>query len=152
MQYNGGKAAVAKDIAKIISECAYGETYWEPFVGAGNVICRPELAHLTRFGSDADTHIIQLLNAVKAGWLPPTEVSEVDYVKAKLEGPSALRAFVGYGCSFGGKFFGGYARSGGRNYAANAANSLNKQRNALQDLELVCADYTKEPFGHVDII
>lgn len=153
MQYNGGKAAVAKEIAEIIAECSYGSTYWEPFVGAANVICRPELAHFTRYGSDLDPHIIMLLNAIKGGWVPPSEVSEEDYAKAKADTePSALRGFIGYGCSFGGKFFGGYARSGNRNYAANAANSAIKQAPLLRRVSLLTSTYEAMPFGKVDTI
>ena len=37
-------------------------------------------------------------------------------------------SFVGFGCSFAGKWFGGYARSNDkRNYAKMAKNSLNKK-------------------------
>jgi DNA adenine methylase len=39
-----------------------------------------------------------------------------------------MTAFAGYGCSYGGKFFGGYARGApGRSYASNARNSLLKK-------------------------
>jgi len=152
MRYNGGKFAVAKDIAEIIAACSSGETYWEPFVGAANVICRPELAHFTRYGSDLDPNIIMLLNAVKGGWVPPTSVTEQEYAEAKLAEPSALRAFIGYGCSFGGKFFGGYARSGTRNYAGNAHRSLLKQADLLRHVALAHSTYRDEPFGKADVI
>ena len=153
MQYNGGKASVAKEFASIIAGRENGGTYWEPFVGAANVVCRPELAKFERFGSDLDAGLIELLQDVKSGWEPPTAISEEQYAQSNAgAGSPSLRAFIGYGCSFGGKFFGGYARSGARNYALNAHNSLLKQAPMLRDVVLRQADYREMPFGQCDVI
>ena len=152
MRYNGGKHSCAKEIASLMGRYPSGSTYWEPFVGAANVITRPELEKYRRFGSDLDPNITLLLNAVRDGWVPPEKVNEIEYAGALGQPPSALRAFIGYGCSFGGKFFGGFARSGERNYAANAKNSLAKQAPLLAPVRLVCAGYDSEPFGRPDII
>jgi len=47
----------------------------------------------------------------------------------------ALTAFAGIGCSFAGKWFGGYAKSaGGRNYCLNSYNSCNKIRHLLNNI------------------
>jgi DNA adenine methylase len=154
MQYNGGKHACAKEIAGIIQrECSPGR-YWEPFVGAANVICRPELGAFERLGSDIDEGIVSLLRAVRDGWTPPDYISEDAYAEARCGGPCdpAMRAFIGYGCSFGGKYFGGYARSGDRNYAKNAHNSLLRQAGALVGVSLVAAPYDAAPFGKVDVV
>jgi DNA adenine methylase len=155
MHYNGGKAAVAKEFASIIASREGGGVYWEPFVGAASVICRPELSKFQRKGSDASKWIIALLIAVKQGWVPPTHVSEEEYLAAKANDPALsvqLRAFIGYGCSFGGKWFGGYARSGTRNYALNAHNSLLKQAPVLDYITLYWADYRQQPYGFCDVI
>ena len=45
------------------------------------------------------------------GWVPPDIVDFDLYRSLRLNTPSALRGFVGFGCSFGAKWFGGYARS-----------------------------------------
>lgn len=56
-----------------------------------------------------------------------------------------LKIFAGYGCSFGGKWFGGYARDGStRSYAANAANSLKKKL-------AKCAGTTFAQHSYVDL-
>ncbi len=156
MRYNGGKHACAREIATIIAgACGGALSYWEPFVGAANVITRPELSGLHRSGSDLDSVIISLLRHVRSGWEPPTVISEDEYLVAK-NNPNALdahmRAFIGYGCSFSGKYFGGYARSGVRNYAANASNSLRKQAPLLEGIVLAVGDYASMPFGRRDII
>jgi DNA adenine methylase len=86
------------------------------------------------------------------GWTPPSFVSEQEYAAAKLlPSPSALKAFVGFGCSYAGKYFGGYARGGHgadamtaksqltkRIYAANAKSQLTK---GMMDVSFECMDY-----------
>lgn len=53
-----------------------------------------------------------------------------------------LAGFVGFGCSFGGKWFGGYARNKtGTNYAEQSKRSLLKDMATLQDAQFVCGDY-----------
>jgi DNA adenine methylase len=73
--------------------------------------------------------LITLYQALQQGWTPPDTVSEEEYARVKaLNDPnSPLTAFIGIGCSWGGKWWGGYARSGDRNYARNAKNSLAKR-------------------------
>lgn len=139
MQFNGGKASCAKDISQIINWLR-PVVYWEPFVGAANVIQMVKAD--TRLGSDLDGSIIALLNSVRQGWEPPTEVDEQLYRSGRsLPDADPLKAFLKFGCSFGGKPWGGFARSGTRNYALNAANSLRKQRARIKDVRFIQGDY-----------
>lgn len=140
MQYFGGKAKIRKPIQQLIkSLLKSGQTYWEPFCGGlwiaegintNNMIC-----------SDIHLDLILLYNEIKNGWIPPEIISEEEYNFYRNEIPSALRAFIGFGCSFGGKFFGGYARSGDRNYAKNAKNSLLKKLSCIKKANFVHASY-----------
>lgn len=147
MQYNGGKASVAKDLAAIINSFK-PKVYWEPFVGAANVIVRVEAER--RIGTDSEEGIIHYLKAVRDGWVPPERVTESDYAVARNRWKAGERdmylAFVAYGCSFGGKLWGGYARSGRRNYALNASNSADEQRPLFQDLEFYVSDYRQTAY------
>lgn len=60
--------------------------------------------------SDYNAALITLYRAVKAGWDPPKTLSRAEYQLAKsLPDADPLKAFAGFGCSFGGKWFGGYA-------------------------------------------
>lgn len=95
-----------------------------------------------RSASDACKPLIELYKALQKGWIPPAEVSEADYQNAR-DGKCEphLQAFIGFGCSFAGKWFGGYARSGKRNYAANARNSLLRKMQGLQSVTFTHADY-----------
>ena len=145
MRYNGGKFSCSKELAQILnSYCSPNKVYWEPFVGAANVI--EKISATKRIGSDKDLAIISLLKAVQKGWEPPYAVTEQQYKdirdKGNLEDP--IYAFAKYGCSFGGKPWGGYARSGTRNYALNARNSLLKQKKYLSDVLFMCTDYTAD--------
>jgi DNA adenine methylase len=78
---------------------------------------------------DANADLMAMWKAAAAHeWLPPTVVTEDDY-RARGKEP-AETAFIGFGCSFGGKWFGGYARDGERghrNYAlTSACSTMNK--------------------------
>jgi DNA adenine methylase len=91
--------------------------------------------------SDVNQALISLYSALENGWDPPSIVTEEEYKAGKaLPDSDPMRAFIGFGCSFGGKWFGGYARSkdpndarstGKRTYASQCRNSL------LDDLALL---------------
>lgn len=61
-----------------------------------------------KIGTDNCPYIISLLKMIKAGWIPPSEVSQkmYDNIKSNPNGyPDHLVGFVGYACSFGGEIF-----------------------------------------------
>lgn len=126
MLYLGGKARIAEVVAKAIRSrvpTGRGVRYLEPFIGGGSVFqyLAPHF-EIVRAG-DAHEDLVLMWQAAAAGWRPPREVSEDDYAAARIEPPSALRGFVGFGCSFGAKWWGGYARGHG-GYAETAARSV----------------------------
>ena len=127
MRYMGGKSRTAKQIAGFINSIRKpGQTYWEPFVGAGWILERIK-GEGENYASDANEHLIAMWKALQDGWVPPGHVSEEEYLGIKNNMgnyPPELVAFVGFGCSFGGKWFGGYARGEGRNWAREARDSL----------------------------
>lgn len=138
MQYMGGKTRIAKQIAAEIDKVRKpGQLVWDAFCGGLSVSVTlskngPVLA------SDACLPLISLYKAVQDGWDPPTEVSKETYDKAiNLFDTDPMKAFCGFGCSFGGKWFGGYAtdKNGTRNrdgkpsnYALSARKSLIKTK------------------------
>jgi DNA adenine methylase len=147
MRYFGGKARIGAALAGVINKLE--GSYWEPFCGMFSV--GKHVTHY-RMATDAHLDLILLLRAVQCGWQPPEVVTEEEYNRLKTAKPSPLRAFAGFGCSNSGKFFGGYAReSTGRNFAANAASSLDKMRPLIQGVEFCCCEYgVYHP--HADII
>lgn len=113
MQYVGGKSKIARRLAAVmLAETPDRWSYFEPFVGGGAVLGEMAPHFDMVAASDIHADLICMFRAVQGGWVPPSEVSEAEYGALKAnKAPSPLRGFVGFACSFGGKWFGGYARS-----------------------------------------
>jgi DNA adenine methylase len=137
MHYLGGKYRIAGEIVKYLPDGAYVE----PFVGGASVLCR--VINRPRFASDANAALIALWKALQSGYSPPEDISEDEYAAAKnLPDDDPRKAFIGFGCSFSGKWFGGYARcTRGRNYARDARNSLLKKISHLADVQFSTCTY-----------
>jgi DNA adenine methylase len=94
--------------------------------------------------NDKHKYLIAMLREVQRGYTLPESVSEelYRYLRDHKDEAPALTGFVGFGCSFGGKWFGGYARNAtGTNYALQSKTSLLKDMETLRDAEFVCGDY-----------
>ena len=141
--YLGGKSRLAKRIAPILSVMRGERVYVEPFIGGANMfVAMPG----PKIGNDINPYLIALLRAVRDGWIPPDSVSEDEYARVRKDtSDPALHGFVGFGCSFGAKWWGGYARSGTRNYnyAAATRRTLIAQRPSLIGSRLECGDYAE---------
>ncbi|KKN40178.1 hypothetical protein LCGC14_0736100 [marine sediment metagenome] len=141
MQYLGGKMRIGKQIAAHLESVREpNQEYIEPMVGAAWV-----LQHMTgrRWASDANKPLIALWQALQQGWTPPDTVSEAEYSAAKQgESPPHLTAFIGFGTSWGGKWFSGYARNAqGSNYARMARDSLLRKLPKVQSVLFRHRDY-----------
>ena len=88
--------------------------------------------------------MVALWQALQDGYELPEVISEQAYksIREHKDDTPALTGFVGFGCSFGGKFFGGYARNKtGTNYAAQSKRSILKDFANLQNATFTCNDY-----------
>ncbi len=139
MQYLGGKSRLAKQIAAIVAPKGL---WWEPFCGGLSVS-----VELAKFGpglvSDGNEALIALYQAVRAGWAPPDSVSPEQYQAAKsLPNSDPMKAFVGFGCSFGGKWFGGYARQKtNHNFAKSCSGVVRRDIAKLAHCDIGCLDF-----------
>ncbi len=144
MQYLGGKARGGREIGAYLSLVAAGKPYVEPFCGALNVTAHVHGAS-SRLAADMCLPLIVLYESVAAGWTPKLPVTEEDYrqVKERMSPTDPMTAFVGFGCSFGGKWFGGYARGdGGKDgYAIMAWRSLSRKMRGCRRVDFRHADY-----------
>ena len=125
MRYLGGKSKHAKEIAKAIAPRGL---WWDAFCG-GFAMATALSEYGPGVASDAHPALISLHRAVAAGWEPPRDFSEEQHKDAqKLPDSNPLKAFAGFGCSFGGLWFHTFAKdsTGKRNYASQAANSLRR--------------------------
>jgi DNA adenine methylase len=140
MQYFGGKQRISKYIIPILQSLRKpDQVYLEPFVGSANIVIGMDGY---RYASDNHQDLILLLQAVQAGTFQyPDNVTEEDYQKLRNAEPSAMRAFVGFGCSYSGKWFGGFARSGKRKYFVNARNSLIEKSKKMEGINFMFKDY-----------
>jgi DNA adenine methylase len=129
MKYMGSKRRIAKEILPIILQDRQPDQYYvEPFCGGCNTL---EHVSGNRIGSDINPWLTDMWRAVSGGWMPPTYPITEDMYHAINRNQDmyqpALVGYVSFALSYGGKFWGGYARdkAGKRNY------SLEAYRNAL---------------------
>ena len=147
MQYFGGKQRISKQIVEVLNEYRKGnQPLVEPFVGGCNIISKMSGE---RYCYDINEYLIEMYKAVQNGWTPPAIITEeeYDYIRNNKDKDKPLTGFVGIGCSYSGKWFGGYARNKtGRNYCLNAHNSILKQLNEIRDIKFDCKDYKELEF------
>ena len=172
MQYLGGKSRISKYISEVINEVSR----WKVENSSQNCGCNFEReresncfvslfcgscsveSKVTGFDrkilNDKHKYLIDMLNGVKNGYELPEKISEEEYkyIRDHKDEDSILTGFVGFGCSFGGKWFGGYARNKtGTNYALQSKKSLLKDIKTLMDAEFICKDY-KDVFLPADCV
>jgi len=148
MQYFGGKHRIARKLVEFMPihpsvDCI------EPFVGAASVVSRVGSGQArSRQASDLNPALISLWQAVQQGWNPPASLSEEEYQSARgLSDGDPIKAFAGFGLSFAGKWFGGYARnSRGHNYAGSARSSLLRMVPLIDGVVFSCIDYRKREY------
>ena len=140
MQYFGGKARIAKQLSEFINQrLKPNQVFVDAFCGSCNVISKVQAP--VRIANDLHKELIALHKAIQQGWIPPDSISEEEYQLAKTQ-EDHLKAFVGFGCSFAGKYFGGYARGNEeRNYCSNAKQSLLKKHKTLKDVQFYSGSY-----------
>lgn len=134
MRYMGSKNKLGKHILPIILKGRQeGQWYVEPFCGGCNT-----LSEVTgpRIGADSHYYLMQLWQAVSLGWLPPETITEDEYNILKFYKdrhmvgcPVTLAriGYIGFACSFGGRWFNGYARASERDLADEQYRSALKQ-------------------------
>lgn len=145
MRYVGGKSGIAHGLVSVIERYHHGRSTWiEPFVGGGAVLSVAAKRYANCYAYDLHPDLILLYQALQNGWQPPTAVSEDEYKQLRHAEPSAMRGFVGFGCSFGGKFFGGYARGEGRIHHADSS------RNSLRRMKLDNVQFAQASFFDLD--
>ena len=141
MRYQGGKARIAKDIAPLLG--GGGQTLVSLFCGACNI--EAKVKGFDRIiCNDNHPYLIALFKALQNGYELPDEITEeqYSYIKDHKDDDPALTGFVGFACSFGGKWFAGYARDKQKtNYALRGKKSLESIITPLMNAEFICSDY-----------
>lgn len=151
MRYIGGKSKLAKSISDVILENTTNRsTYYEPFMGGGAVLAKMAPNFERVYAGDNHPDLVEMWQAVLEGWEPPTKINELQYAQFKKAETSPARGFVGFAGSFGGKWFGGYARGNTnkgepRNYLAESARAIGRIKPALDGTQLTinCCSYNE---------
>ena len=155
MKYLGGKQRLGKRIAPIIEELWNihpFQGYFEPFCGSLGVLknVAPFISLNEQkqiIANDYHPDLIQMWREVQSGEFKyPEKVTERDYELAKgLASPNAMKAFIGFGMSFGGKYFGGYAQKYLNNkkedFLKEMTHSLMRTAPLISDVDFRCSDY-----------
>lgn len=142
MQYMGGKARIAKRLTEVmLSMTTERQTYLEPFMGGAWVLAQMAPHFAAPAAGDAMPDLAMMWQAVQRGWVPPTEMSRQRWEQLRYESSSPERAFAGFGCSFGGKWFGGYAPRPERQYADAAHKNVMRHGDLIRGVFVEHADY-----------
>lgn len=145
----GGKYFLSKEISSIMKnlvDVSSVNGYLEPFCGACSVLVRMN-DNYDCYASDYHPDLIELWKDIQNNtFIFPDKMTEEIYNDIKkLKSPNSLKGFVGFGCSFGGKFFSGYAdkykNNKKENFLQEAINSINKKKDKLDNINFTCCSY-----------
>lgn len=149
MRYQGGKSRIATPIAVAIErererESSDSNTFVSLF--CGSCVIESKLAPNFKrvICNDKHKYLIEMFKALQNGYDLPESITEEQYkyIREHKDENPVLTGFVGFGCSFGGRFFEGYARNAtGTNYAAQSKRSVMKDMSNLMNVEFTCLDY-----------
>lgn len=174
MQYQGGKSRIAKNIARAIYEvsrrkvtdsggycddntsCIHGGDCSFVSLFCGSCAVESKMQGFSRvICNDKHKYLISLFRGVQSGYDLPESISEEQYraIRNDKDVDPILTGFVGFGCSFGGKWFGGYARNkNGTNYALQSKKSLLRDMATLKTAEFICSDYRNVPIPYGAVV
>lgn len=152
MRYVGGKFLISNWISEYILQVKGSRPYYlEPFLGSGATFSKMAPMFQKSWASDSHPDLILMWRAICDGWIPPISISREEYQRLKDADSSAWRGLVGFGSSFGGKWFGGYVdqafdKRGGimtKPFLETAVKSLDKVSKSIGLAEeIVCCDYS----------
>jgi len=147
MKYMGSKARFADDILSIIlRDRKPNQWYAEPFGGGMNTICK---VSGNRIANDINFYLIEMWKEIINGWIP-NFVTRDEYENIRLyqdKYPAHIVGWVGFNCSYSGKWWGGFAGETNtnigtvRNYQREAIKNIVKQAREMQDVVLNNTSY-----------
>lgn len=153
MQYLGGKSAIASKLADFIKQRhPEAKRVIEPFCGGGAMTVALAQRFETVEASDVHPDLILMWQALKEGWQPPGQLTEREYMELKTAAPSALRGFAGFGCSYGGKWFGGFARSVGRSHVDESKRGMLHDAALMQNVNFQNRDFSTSSVQAGDVV
>ena len=157
MQYFGGKHRTSKLIAEYLnSQLDPGQPFVDLFCGSCNIISKVDPLR-SRIANDKHTYLVEMWTAFINGKEFPTKVTREDYsyIKSNKDDDPALTGFVGFGMSFGGKWFGGFTgevSKNGQDYLKCAVNSTKVKIKGLIGVDFFNREYYHVPIPHGSVV
>lgn len=162
MIYMGSKRRIAKDILPIIlKDRKEGQWFVDIFCGGCNLIDKVDGK---RIANDYNEYLIDFWKAVQSGWLPPNHITKDEYIfiKDNKDVDKKLTLWAGIGCSYGGKWFGGWIndykesrrQKNGKlpNHQKESLNGLLNQVDKLNNVKFFNKSYNEFDFKEPCII
>ena len=144
MRYFGGKAKISVPLSAFLNSQLKDEmSFYDLFAGSCNVISKID-GNRTRYANDMHKELIAMWQYVLDGGELPTEITAAQYqeIKQSETAPDWLKGFVGFGCSFAGKWWGGYAKcKRGDDYVSQARNSTLKKASTMVGVTFTHGSY-----------
>ena len=145
MRYFGGKQRISKQLARYLNtQLTDNQPFVDLFCGSCNIVTKIDDNRL-RIANDRQKYLIAMWEELQQGWIPPQTVTKQEYkqIRENKDELPHLTGFVGFGCSFAGKWFEGYATSDNRNYCKNAYNSTMKKLEHLHNVKFYNMNYNE---------
>ena len=161
MVYMGSKNRIAKELIPIITKYLTEDRWYvEPFCGGCNMI--DKVNHQKRIANDYNKYLVALFIALQQGVELPSEISKDEYYKVKDnkdDYPDWYVGFVGFVCSYRGKFFNGWidkevVQKNGkiRNRFVEQRSNLDAQRNNIKNITYSQGTYSRIKIPALSII
>ena len=149
MKYLGGKQRLGKYLSPFLIESfdKSFDGYMEPFCGSLGVLKNMTELDTTIYANDYHPDLIQMWKEVQTNTFTfPENVTEEEYNNAKLlKSPNAYKAFVGFGMSFGGRYFGAFAPKHlgekKEDFCKEMTNSLTRIMPKIKNVKFTNKDY-----------
>lgn len=154
MKYMGSKARFADRIYARINEITprNGRTWVEPFAGGMNMTSHVPMVDGPRIATDSNRYLIAMFRMLRQTWIPPVNVDRSLYNHVKDhpdDYPAHLVGWIGFNCSYSGKWFGGLAgkvrtKLGTvRDYQKEAYSNVMQQIPQLAGVQMACCTYDR---------
>ncbi len=144
--YLGGKIRLSKHIVPIIESYIENENtlFIDLFCGGCNIVDKISKTN-NKIANDNHKHLVNMWIELQKGWKPSNlEYTKkyYDYVKNNQNKlPSHLVGLVGFHYSYGGKWWGGFAKSRYEDHIQRSVSKTLEQVQLLNDVKFTCYDY-----------
>lgn len=141
MRYLGGKSRVANDISQVINRMIGNRTFVSIFCGGCAVEAKVNANR--KIIADCQPYLIEMWKDLQKNRIFPEQITVDQYyeVKNNIDADKGLSGYIGFGCSFSGKWFGGPARDKKGADFITCPKQVYKDIQGLKDAEFICCNY-----------